>query len=484
MEESKKKLIVIGAGPAGLTAALTALRESKGNVVPVVLEKNTKYVGGISKTVDYKGYKFDIGGHRFFSKSKEVTDFWETVGGEDLLERPRLSRIYYKGKFFDYPIKPMNAFINLGPFVTFQILVSYLKAKLFPVKDPKSFEDYVSNQFGKKLYSIFFKSYTEKVWGIPCSQLSADWAAQRIKGLTLSSLAVSTLKSVLGIKEKKVIKTLIEKFKYSKEGPGQLWEEVASLIEREGGEVTLDRDIVKINYDSATKKIVSVTAKDREGKEYEYSGDYFISTMPIRELVSSLEPKPLKKYIKASQALNYRDFFTVVLIADQEFVFEDNWIYIHEPNVKLGRIQNFKNWSPYMVPDKTKTSLGMEYFCNEGDEMWNKPNEELIELAKDELEKIGLATKDKIIDGTVFRMSKAYPVYDENYKENIQTIREFTDQIDNLYLVGRNGMHKYNNQDHSMMTGMIAVRKMLGNKALDPWNVNSDAEYHEIDEKK
>ena len=482
MEEIKKTVVIVGAGPAGLTAAITALRMSKGKVVPIVLEKNQKYVGGISKTVDYKGYKFDIGGHRFFSKSAEITKFWEEIGGEDMLDRPRLSRIYYDKKFFDYPINPVNAFVNLGPVKSFLILISYLKTKLFPYKDPRTYDEWVTNQFGKKLYLIFFKTYTEKVWGIPCEKISADFAMQRIKGLSLTSLVMDRVKAFLGIKSKKVIKTLIERFKYPRKGPGQFWGKVASLINFEGGQVILDRNVKKVNYDPQTKKILSITAENSAGKIFEYKADYFISTMSIADLIKAIGPEVSDKYVKASQKLGYREFLSVVLIVKKEFVFKDNWLYIHEPDVLLGRIQNFKNWSPEMVPDQTTSSLGLEYFCQEGDSFWNMADKDLITLAKEELEKIGLVEKKLVIDGTVVRMSKAYPVYDEDYKNTVLQIREFTDPISNLYLIGRNGMHKYNNQDHSMMTGIVSVRKMLGETALDPWNVNSDAEYHEAGE--
>lgn len=482
MEENKKTVIIIGAGPAGLTAAITALRLSGRKLIPIVLEKDPKYVGGISRTVDYKGYKFDIGGHRFFSKSDEITKFWDEIGGEDMLERPRLSRIYYDKKFFDYPISPVNAFLNLGPIKTVIILFSYLRAKLFPYKNPQTFEEWVTNEFGEKLYSIFFKSYTEKVWGIPCDKISADFAAQRIKGLSLTSLVIDRLRAFLGVKNKKVIKTLIEKFKYPKKGPGQFWEKTASIITSEGGQVIMDRGVRKINYDSKNKKIISVIAENSNGETFEYRSDYFISTMPVTELIKAFGSEVPEKQVTAAQKLSYRDFLTVALIVKKEFVFEDNWIYIHEPDVRLGRIQNFKNWSPFMIPDPKTTSLGLEYFCQEGDEFWKSNDDSLINLAKEELEKLGLVKKELVVDGTVVRMAKAYPVYDEDYKNTVLGIREFVDPISNLYLIGRNGMHKYNNQDHSMMTGIISVRKILGETSLDPWNVNSDAEYHETDE--
>ena len=473
-----KKLIIIGAGPAGLTAAYKILKLSK-DIKPIVLEKNPVRVGGISSTIDYKNYKFDIGGHRFFSKSDEVVKLWEEIMGDDLIERPRLSRIYYKKKFYSYPLKIFEALRNLGPRESILIMLSYAKAKLFPVKNPKTFEEWVSNNFGYRLYALFFKAYTEKVWGISCKKLSADWAAQRIKGLSISTLLLDTAKKKLNYKQsnQNVIKTLIDKFKYPKKGPGQLWEKTATLIREMGGDVVLDRTVVRVETDR--DKVASVICRDSNGNEEIYEGDYFMSTMPIKDLVNAITPALPGEVVEAANKLSYRDFISVALIVDQEDIFPDTWIYIHEPNVSVGRIQNFNNWSPYMVPDKGKTCLGLEYFCFEGDNFWNKSDEELSKLAKKELDYLGLAPKDKVVDSCVVRMPKAYPVYDEDYKKYIDVVKDHTDKFSNLYLIGRNGMHKYNNQDHSMMTAIIAVRNLLGEKNLDPWKVNTDAEYQE-----
>lgn len=483
MESNKESMIVIGAGPAGLTSAYVALKRSNGKIKPLIFEMDPKYVGGISRTEEYKGYKFDIGGHRFFSKSQEIEDLWTEMAGDVMLERPRLSRIYYQKDFYDYPIKPFNAFKNLGLISTIHVLISYAWIRLFPIKDPQTFEDWVTNQFGKKLYETFFKTYSEKVWGMPCTEISADWAAQRIKGLSISSLIATTIKSMFDFKKKDkdgdVIKTLITQFRYPKQGPGQLWELVADKIKDMGGKIKMGTRVTKINYSDDKKKIKSIVAIDSNGNEKEYFADHFFSTMPMRNLINSMDPKPDEKIKEAASILRYRDFVTVILIVNKKELFPDNWIYVHDPEVKLGRVQNFKNWSPHMVPDESKSSLGLEYFCFEGDEFWNMKNEDLIKLAKEEIEKIGLVDSSLVEDGYVVQMPKAYPIYDQNYGRAVGTIRGFTDEFENLHLVGRNGMHRYNNQDHSMMSAIIAVRKMLGEKDLDPWGVNEDAEYHE-----
>ncbi len=481
MSSHRKNLIVIGGGPAGLTSAYVAQKESKGEIKAIVFELDPKYVGGISRTEEYKGYKFDIGGHRFFSKSQEIEDLWTEIAGDEMLDRPRLSRIYYDKKFFDYPIKPFNAFKNLGLFTTIFVLFSYARIRLFPIKDPKTFEDWVTNEFGYKLYSVFFKTYTEKVWGMPCSEISADWAAQRIKGLSISTILLTMIKSMFSQKSDNgdVIKTLITQFRYPKFGPGQLWEIAAKKIKEQGGEVRMGEKVIEVKLSQNNKMIKSVIVEDLQGNKKEYFGDYFVSTMPMKNLIEAFSPKVDSKVMNAAKNLKYRDFLTVILIADKKEVFPDNWIYIHDPDVKLGRIQNFKNWSPYMVPDDSKSSLGLEYFCFEGDGLWNMKDSDLINLGKKEINQIGLVDKDLVKDGYVVRMPKAYPVYDHDYQTHVDDLRNFVDKIENLYLVGRNGMHRYNNQDHSMMSAIVAVRNMLGNKKLDPWKVNADAEYHE-----
>ena len=468
MENNQTSVVVFGAGPAGLAAADKLVNNGRDIVV---FEKDS-LVGGISKTLEYKGYRFDLGGHRFFTKSKEVNELWETTIGEDFLTRPRLSRIFYQNKFFDYPVKPMNALMGLGFLESLLILIDYLKTKLFPYPEEKTFEQWVSNRFGKRLFLHFFKSYTEKLWGIPCDQIRAEWAAQRIKGLSLTS----ALKNAIFPDKSGKIKTLIDEFKYPKFGPGMMYEKMAENIGKKGGHILKQHEIVKINRENFTAK--SVIVKNAGGEEKEYKAEHFISSMPITELVWRLFPSAPKEVIDAGEKLTYRSFITVSVILDSADPFPDTWIYIHSPEVKLGRIQNFKKWSPYMVPDASKTALGLEYFCTEGDELWNMPDADLIQLALTELEKIGLGKKESFVDGFVARVAKAYPVYDATYPENIKIIKDYLDKFSNLQPIGRYGMFKYNNMDHSILTGIYAADNILG-AHNDIWNVNADQEYHE-----
>ena len=471
LEIGDKKVIVIGAGPAGLTAAYEL---SKANIRSIVLEKDS-IVGGISRTVNYKGYHFDIGGHRFFTKVKAVNDMWHNVLPDgDFLRRKRLSRIYYNKRFFYYPLRVSNALLGLGPWNSLLILVSYLWAQTFPGKSEETFEQWVSNRFGKRLYEVFFKTYTEKVWGMPCSEISAEWAAQRIKGLSL----LTALKNAL-IKQHThkgdVIKTLIDAFDYPKQGPGMMWETVADIIQKMGNQLQLETEVERIFWTNSRVDAVEI---QKNGQKELIGGTHFISSMPIRELIQTFEPAVPLNILRAAKELKYRDFLTVALIIKKHNVFPDNWIYIHDPDVRVGRVQNFKNWSPYMVPDENKTCLGLEYFCFEGDELWTMPDQELIELGKREMEILGLIRSSDVEDGAVVRIPKAYPVYDSAYLKSLQTVQQFLSRIDNLQLVGRNGMHRYNNQDHSMLTAMLAVRNIMGGK-YDLWEVNADQEYHE-----
>jgi protoporphyrinogen oxidase len=467
-----KKVAIIGAGPAGLTAAYLL---GKANKQVIVFEKDPVYVGGISRTESYKGYHFDIGGHRFFSKSKEVEDFWTEILGDEMLERPRSSRIYYNGKFFSYPLAAFEALRKLGIIESTLCVLSYVKAKIFPVKNPTNFEDWVVNQFGRRLFNIFFKTYTEKVWGIPCKEISADWAAQRIKGLSLSSAIWNALfKPKVGKNKDKVIKTLIDSFRYPKYGPGMMWEVCAAKSKAMGVELEMNCGVTNIAL--LDKKWTVQTTDGRTFSDF----DYVLSSAPMRELVAHVTPKFPEQAFDSSQHLGYRDFLTVVLICKDEDAFTDNWIYIHDPSVKVGRIQNFKSWSPYMVPDPSMACYGLEYFCFEGDGLWTSSNETLIALAKKEIEQIGLTHASAVVDGYVVRQPKAYPVYDQTYKEKVEDVREALKNYPGLYLVGRNGMHKYNNQDHSMMTAMLAAKNIIAGKELyDLWDVNEDAEYHE-----
>jgi protoporphyrinogen oxidase len=468
-----KRVAIIGAGPAGLTAAYLL---AKGNQEVVVFEKDPKYVGGISRTESYNGYHFDIGGHRFFSKSKEVEDFWTEILGDEMLERPRSSRIYYNNHFFSYPLVAFEALRKLGIFESALCVLSYLKAKAFPVKNPTNFEEWVTNQFGKRLFNIFFKTYTEKVWGIPCNEISADWAAQRIKGLSLSSAIFNALfkPNKKATDKDKVIKTLIDSFRYPKQGPGMMWEACAEKSKAMGVTLHMNCGVQKIEYTNNSWTVQTTSQGSVTGF------DYVLSTAPMRELVANVLPAFPATVAANAAALSYRDFLTVVLICKDEDAFSDNWIYIHDPKVKVGRVQNFKSWSPYMVPDPSMACYGLEYFCFEGDGLWTSSNADLIALGKKEIEKIGLTKASAVVDGYVVRQPKAYPVYDQFYKARVDSVREALANYPGLYLIGRNGMHKYNNQDHSMMTAMLAAKNIIAGKELyNLWDVNEDAEYHE-----
>jgi protoporphyrinogen oxidase len=464
---AESEIVIIGGGPAGLTAAYEL---SKFDWRPIVLEQRP-LVGGLASTHTYKGFHFDMGGHRFFSKVEEVRKMWDEVLREDFLRRPRLSRIYYNGRFFYYPLRPLNALRGLGLRQSILVSLSYLWWQLFRYRQENTFEHWVTNRFGRRLFRTFFKTYTEKVWGIPCSELKAEWAAQRIKDLSLKTALLSMF-----LKPKKTIKSLIEEFHYPRLGPGMMWSAVKDEIERRQGTVRLNSEVVRINR--AGNRIDSVVVTI-DGREELIRGTEFISSMPLTDFIKRLHPRPPIDVLTAAERLRYRDFLTVVLIVNRPQVFQDNWIYVHDPEVKVGRIQNFKNWSPDMVPDPAKTSLGLEYFCTEGDALWDTPDGDLIEQAKREVDRINLARYSDIEDGCVVRVPKAYPVYDSEYRECLGTVRRFVDGLDNLQTIGRNGLHRYNNQDHAMMTGMLAVRNVVLGQSNDLWSVNTDHEYHE-----
>jgi protoporphyrinogen oxidase len=472
------RVAIVGAGPAGLTAGYL-LAQAGARVT--VLEADPEEVGGISRTAKYKGYRFDIGGHRFFSKSKEVEDLWSELLPHDMLERPRRSRIYYGGKFFSYPLKPFEALTKLGPQEAARCVASYAKARLLPRDPEKSFEDWVTNRFGERLFSIFFKTYTEKVWGMSCAQISADWAAQRIKGLSLSSAVLSALRPRRG--EAAVVKTLIETFRYPRLGPGMMWVAAAERIEAHGGSVRLGRTVQSLKLDSATGTW-GVEHHGAAGERELLEADHVISSAPLQSLMPALSPQVSSAALQAAASLRYRDFLIVVLIARDEGSFADNWIYIQDPGVKVGRIQNFKSWSPEMVPDPSQIAYGCEYFCQAGDGLWQSPDSELIALATREMGSIGLLREGSVNDAVVVRQPKAYPVYDFEYTRHVEVIRQELAKYPGLHVVGRNGMHKYNNQDHSMMTAMLCARNILsGKETYDVWRVNQDAEYHEQGER-
>ncbi|MEO8634249.1 MAG: NAD(P)/FAD-dependent oxidoreductase [Gemmatimonadales bacterium] len=463
------RIAVIGAGPAGLTAAY--LLSKQGYAVTVL--EGDDIVGGISRTAQYKGYRFDIGGHRFFTKIKPVEDLWYEILGEDFISVPRLSRIHYDGKFFDYPLKATNALRGLGLWRAAMIMVSYLRWHWWPNPVEENFEQWVINRFGKVLYLTFFKTYTEKVWGIPCTEIRAEWAAQRIQGL---SLARAILSAAALTKRSDSIKTLINEFQYPRLGPGQMWETCTDRIRGMGNSVLLKHYVTAVELENG--KCVAVRARTGEG-EVRVACDHVINTSAIRDLVSFLEPAVAPKVSAAANGLRYRDFLVVALMLEAKDLFPDNWIYIHTPGVKVGRIQNFNNWSKAMVPVEGHTCLGLEYFCFEGDGLWTSKDADLVALAKQEFLSLELTRPDvKVVDGAVIRMPKAYPIYDGAYRQHLDDVRACIDAIPNLHTVGRNGMHKYNNADHSMLTAMFAIANMQGAKH-DIWEVNTDYEYHE-----
>jgi protoporphyrinogen oxidase len=473
MENKFTGVLIVGAGPAGLTAALDA---RKAGFTVRVLEKDPDYVGGISRTVRWRGYRFDIGGHRFFSKNDEIMRWWKQRLPDDFVRVKRLSRIFYRGRYFDYPLKAWNALSNLGLFTSFLCIASYGWVRIFPIEPEHSFEEWVSNRFGRRLFNIFFKTYTEKVWGIPTSELSADWAAQRIKGLSLSKAIINAFRGASGQKDAQVIKTLIDTFDYPKLGPGQMWEKTTTEFISAGGKIEMGANVTRLLHRNGA--VSSVEATDRTGVTSLFQADQFIVSMPLRETVLAFDPPLAAEAVAAARRLTYRDFITVALVVEGDNPFSDNWIYVHEPKVKLGRIQNFKNWSEAMIGTPGTTCLGLEYFCFEGDGLWTMADEELVALGKRELTQLGLAKPEQIKDGTVVRVEKAYPVYDPGYQANVDIIRAALASFTNLQPVGRNGLHKYNNQDHSMMTSILAVKNLSGGK-FDLWQVNSDAEYHE-----
>jgi protoporphyrinogen oxidase len=465
--ESRRRLVVIGAGPAGLTAAYEATRCG----MPVVVLEKSGDVGGLARTAVFKGFHFDMGGHRFFTKAVAIEKIWRDVLGNDFLKRPRLSRIYYGGRFFHYPLRPWNALRGLGPAQALAIVASYVRWQLFPYRTEDTFEQWVTNRFGRRLFRIFFRTYTEKVWGVPCSELKAEWAAQRIKDLSLKT----AIWNMLGV-GRKTIKTLIEEFDYPRLGPGMMWKAVRDSVMRAGGSVELDRDVLRVQHQSGLVRGVIVSnAGSRESVE----GSDFVSSMPITELVQKLDPPAPAAVLEAARALSYRDFLTVCLIVGRADLFPDNWIYVHDPNVKVGRIQNYGNWSPAMVPDPAKTGLGLEYFCTEGDALWRSSDEELVALGKREIEEIGLARAEDVEDGHVIRVKKAYPIYDAAYREQLEIVRSYLGGFSNLQTIGRNGLHRYDNQDHAMLTGILAARNVVLGEENDVWGVNADPEYHE-----
>ncbi|GAB2939648.1 NAD(P)/FAD-dependent oxidoreductase [Micromonospora polyrhachis] len=464
------RTVIIGAGPAGLTAAYEL---TKRNASVQVFEADD-VVGGISRTVERDGWRFDIGGHRFFTKVAQVEALWhEILPDEDFLLRPRMSRIHYREKFFDYPLKAGNALGNLGIVEAIRCVGSYVWAQVRPPKDQSHFEGWVIARFGKRLYSIFFKTYSEKLWGIPATELQAAWAAQRIKNLSLFNAVINAL---MPKRNQKDITSLIEEFQYPKLGPGMMWERCAEHVGKAGGVVTMNTWAKTVHREDG--RAVAVTVADAEG-ERRVEADHVVSTMPLSQLIHAMDPPAPERVRTAADQLRYRDFLTVALVVPQEAGFPDNWIYVHTPGVRVGRIQNFGSWSPYLVQDGY-TCLGLEFFVNEGDDLWDSTDEDLIALGTRELEQLKLVTSGAVSAGFVVRMPKAYPVYDEGYEESVDTIRHWlAEAVPNVHPVGRNGMHRYNNQDHSMLTAMLTVENILDGTDHDVWQVNVEEEYHE-----
>ncbi len=526
--DKQSTAIVIGAGPAGLTAAYELL--TRAGIRPIILEKS-EYMGGISRTVAYKGNRIDIGGHRFFSKSDRVMKWWLSMlplqhgtgsatiqyhrmqtelghssNGADpaktdrvMLLRPRKSRIYFLRKLFDYPISlSKKTLLQLGLVRTFRIGLSYLKSALFPSKQEENLEQFLVNRFGKELYKTFFESYTEKVWGVPCSQISAAWGAQRIKGLSLSKTLMHAGKRLFtrqknaDIRQKQTETSLIEQFLYPKFGPGQIWDEAARRVRELGGTILTSQVVESILWEG--DRVRAVRIRDvGTGQRQVLEGDYFFSTMPIKDLIAGMEPPPPSSVREVADGLVYRDFITVGLLVSRlklkennrngEKLIRDNWIYVQEPDVLVGRLQIFNNWSPYMVADPKTIWLGLEYFCNENDSLWTSSDAELIRLGREELHRIGIIDSGDVLDGMVLRMEKTYPAYFGSY-DRFGEIRSYVDRFENLFLIGRNGMHRYNNQDHSMLTAMVAVDNILAgeNGKGNLWGINTEQEYHESKE--
>jgi protoporphyrinogen oxidase len=465
VKEITQTTLVLGGGPAGLTAGYLLGKRDRD---VLVLEAEDQ-VGGLAKTVERDGYRFDLGGHRFFTKALEVDDLWHEVLGDEFLRRPRMSRIYWNKKYLDYPLRGPDVIKKLGPIELARCMGSYLVAAARPKGEEESLEQWVTNRFGRRLFELFFQSYNEKVWGVPASEIRAEWAAQRIKGLSFFSAAKAAFFGNRGNK----IKSLISEFNYPRFGPGQMWDAMTDAIRTQGGEVLLSAPVTRLEL--AGRRIVEV-----EAGETSYTlPEAVISSLPLREVVRMTKPPVPQEVADAADGLRYRDFLTVALVVDGEDLFPDNWIYIHEPSVQVGRIQNYRSWSPWMVPDPDKACVGMEYFCFAGDDLWSMDDDALVALAADELERLRLSPKAKVERGYAIRVPKAYPIYDADYAERVQVIRAWLDGIENLQQVGRNGLHRYNNSDHSMLTAMRAVDNLLSGAEHDIWAVNAESVYHE-----
>lgn len=473
------KTVILGAGPAGLAAAWTLAGKGE---VPIVLERSTS-VGGICRTVCYRGYYMDIGGHRFFTKFDEVQALWEEVLGDDLIRRPRQSRIFYGGKLYDYPLRASNALRNLGPIEATRCMLSYGRARLRERGEEDSFEEWVSNRFGDRLFDIFFRTYTEKVWGIPTSEIGADWAAQRIKNMELSTAVKRAVMRGLGPvgrrlrRNEEVVTSLIEEFWYPRLGPGMMYDVMAEQAVERGTDLRHEHTVVRLEHEGG--RIHTVVSQTADG-EVTLPADEVLSSIPLTVLVQCLSPAAPPEVLESARALTYRHLLVVFLIVDEPELFTDNWVYVHDKNLQLGRLQNFRNWSPEMVPDPKTTCLGLEYFCSDGDPIWNMTPDELQAMGRRELAATGLLPSHaKVLDGSFVRVPRAYPVYARGYEEHLDRIVEYVKGFSNLHPMGRYGMFKYNNSDHSILTALLTVENLYGARHA-VWNVNTDSDYHEV----
>lgn len=470
MTISKEHVHIIGAGPAGMACAYTLAR---GGQRAVVIDEEG--VGGLCKTIEFSGYLFDIGGHRFLSKSDLINAIWQEILGEDLLRVKRLSRIFYRKRFFSYPLSFFNTFWNLGPFESFRCIASYSVCRLTRPGNDQTFEGWIINRFGKRLYEIFFDTYTRKVWAVPCKDISADWAVQRIRGL---SLRVAIKKALLGARSRGP-KTLAEEFFYPKKGPGQFYSLLETSLENLGTQFLFGKSVVKVNHNEG--RVTSIVVRDKSGpEEYEIPVDYLFSSMPLTELIRSLNPPPPMEIRLAASKLGFRSFLVVNVILDCEALFPDQWIYVHSPDVKLGRIQNYKNWSPFMTANPKRTSLGLEYFCTEGDELWEMNDLDLIDFALEELERIGIVSRKHLINGFVVRRKNVYPVYSLDYQKSLEVLKDYLSPFKNLQTMGRAGLFRYDNSDHAMLSGIGAAKNYMNKSAYNLWSQGPQQEYLEM----
>jgi protoporphyrinogen oxidase len=467
----RRRLVIIGGGPSGMAAALEAVRNG---ARPVVLERLDR-VGGLARTLEHGGNRFDIGPHRFFTLNPEIKQLFIEICGDDLIRVPRLTRIYYKGIFFNYPLTPLNALFGLGLSASGAVLASYAGARLrraLKSAAPQSFEEWIIDRFGRRLYRTFFKTYTEKVWGIPCTRIGADWAEQRIKGLSLTA----AIRNALFRSKKKTIKTLVDEFMYPRLGAGQLYEKMRHIVSRDGGEVRTETIVTRVRRNAF--RVVAVDCLGKDGSRSSENADFYLSSAPLTELVTQLDPPAPPEVLAAAQSLRYRNHVGVNLVVKGAAPFADNWIYVHSPDVKMARISDYRNFSAGMAASADSHPMTVEYFCFPGDEIWTSTDAELVERAVAELSTMGIDAAPGG-DAFVVRSEKAYPVIERGFQEKIETIKSYLDQFENLLPIGRSGMFKYNNQDHAMATGLYATRTALGIGRFDPWRVNIDGVYHE-----